>query len=180
MKGQFFLVGALVVCMLLYAGLVPFSWVQDDVSQDVRALSGNMEEEMPRALNIGVNTSDPSGTLIAFCNFSRENAALRGLDMEAVFVVFEASPSGIMATAGNAAGEDATVGIDVLGTYRELSVPAGMINSTAFAAGGQTFDVSVSVGGETSYATIPSNKTSLLATLTISRGDTLIRKEILA
>ncbi|MFH0956554.1 MAG: hypothetical protein V1813_01685, partial [Candidatus Aenigmatarchaeota archaeon] len=147
---------------------------------DVRTLSENMAAEMPRALNIGINSSDPSGTLISFCNFSRSTAETRGLDMEAVFVIFEASPSGISASAGNAAGEDATVGIDVSGTYRELTVPAGMVNSTAFAAGGENFDVSVSVDGETSYVTIPSNKTSLVATVTLSRGDTLIRKEILA
>jgi hypothetical protein len=180
MKGQFFLVGAIVVCMLLYAGLAPFSAVQGKPAQDIKMLSDNMEAEMPHALNIGINASDPAGTLISFCNFSRATATLRGLDMQAAFVVFESSPSGIAATAGNAAGEDATIGVEVSGDYRELTVPAGSTSSTVFPAGGESFDVSVSAGGETSYATIPSNKTSLVATVILSRGDTVARKEILA
>jgi hypothetical protein len=180
MKGQFFLVGALVVCMLLYAGLAPLSVVQSEPAHDVSALSNNMQAEMPRALNIGINSSDPAGTLISFCNFSRSAAANRDIEMEGVFLVFEAFPTGIVASAGNAAAEDITVGVSVSGTYRELTVPAGAINVTTFPAAGETFDVYMYHSGETSYVTIPSNKTSLIATVILSRGGTVIRKEILA
>jgi hypothetical protein len=180
MKGQFFLVGALVVCMLLYAGLAPLSMVQLEPAQDASILSENMQAEMPRALNIGISSSDPAGTLIGFCNFSRSAAASRGIEMDAVFVVFEASSSGIVATAGSAASGNAIIGVSVSGTYEELTVSAGSVNATVFPAGGETFDVYLYSSGETSYATIPSNKTSLVAVVSLSRGDTFIRKEILA
>jgi hypothetical protein len=179
-KGQFFLIGAVFVCMLIYAGTAPLIAVQGGQPQDMQMLSDNMASEIPRALNIGINESEPAGTLISFANFSRDASAARGMDVAVVFVTFESTASGTLATAGNAAGDDAIVGIDFGGTYSELSVAAGGVNSTVFAAAGDTFDASVTVGGFTIDATMPGDKTSLVAAVTISRGGAVIRKEILA
>lgn len=180
MKGQFFLIGAVIVCMMLYAASAPLVNVQGGPDQDISALSENMEKEMPRALNIGINASDPAGTLISFANFSRSAAVSRGMDLSVVFVIFESTGSGTVATAGNAAAGQAIIGIDVDGTYAELSVPAGSVNSTQFPAAGDTFDFSVTAGGLTTDATMPGGKTGLFAISTISRGGVVLRKEILA
>jgi hypothetical protein len=180
MKGQFFLIGAVLICMLLYAASVPLITVQGRPPEDMGALSDNMEAEMPHALNIGINSSSPAGTLISFCNFSRSAASSRGIDLSAVFVVFESTGSGTVATAGNAAADDATVGLDVDGTHVELTVPAGSVSSAQFPAAGEHFDVTVETDAGTYGATLPANKTSMYCALSLSRGGTVIGKEILA
>ncbi len=71
-KGQFFMIGALFICALLFFGITPMITITDSPTLDMDMISGNLMKELPHALNIGINNSNPLETLHNFTDFSRD------------------------------------------------------------------------------------------------------------
>jgi hypothetical protein len=161
-------------------GLPPAVRLSGTPSGDMRRLAYNMEKEMPHALNIGMNSSDPAGTLQNFTLYSQGAALSKGIDMDCLWVAFVPAKSGLNVTAGNFMDSYETVGINVSGTYKELYVPNGTRNSTTFGVSSYSFNVTVSHSGAAGSATMLTNKTSLYSFVSLERGENVVRKEIYA
>ncbi len=180
MKGQFFIIGALLICSLLYIGLAPTISVTVADSADMGRLAENMESELPHALNIGAVSPGVPGALMGFSNFSADAAHGRGISMKCLWVAIEPGQGSVNVTVGNLMGAEETVGIDVDGTYMAVRVPDGAFNYTELPVSGPSFTVNITHADGGTAAEMPSNKTSLYAFLQLSRGGDVTRKEILA
>ncbi len=179
-KGQFFMIGAVFICVLMFFGISPAIQLTDVPSEDMGFLAENLQEELPRALNIGINSSDSLGTLYNFTGFSGDILSGRGIDLYVLWVVFEPCDGEVNVSAGNFMGEQKTVGINVSGTYSGLSVDSDAVDSDVFAISGYTFDAEVTMDGETMQAELLSNKTSIYSFISLERGEHVVRKELLA
>ncbi len=180
MKGQFFMIGAVFICALLFFGIAPAIQVTSPPSDDMDFLAGNLQKEMPHALNTGINSSDPLGVLCNFTGFSGDAVLGRGIDLGVLWIVFMPGDGDVNVSAGNFMDSGETVGVNISGTYRDIYVAAGTVNSTLFTISGYTFDAEVTAGGESTKAVLLSNKTSIYSVISMERGEKVVRKELLA
>jgi hypothetical protein len=179
-KGQFFMIGAVFICALLFMGLSPVMRVTEAPADDMGFLAENLRKELPHALNIGINSSDPLGVLCNFTDFSRNALTGRGIDLDAMWVVFIPGDGSVNVSVGNFMDTQKTVGINVSGTYSELSVDPDAVNSDIFTVTGFTYDAVLTVDGEATPATLLSDKTSIYSAISLERGENVVRKELLA
>ncbi|MBN2330961.1 MAG: hypothetical protein JXC85_04030 [Candidatus Aenigmarchaeota archaeon] len=180
MKGQFFIIGALFVCTILYFGLGPSFDISVTGSEDMNVLAGNLQKELPHALNIGINASAPISTLRNFTLFSIDSLRQGRIDLGCYWLVFRYTGGQVNVSAGNFMGEPKVFYVNVSGVSNGIYAADGAVNSSMFDAAGPTFDVSVTVDGETSSFTQLTRKTSIFSQLTLSRSGNIISKEILA
>lgn len=180
MKGQFFIIGALFVCVLLYFGIGPTMDVSGTGSDDMNRLARNLQKEFPHALNIGINGSAPIQTLRNFTLFSISSLEEGRIDLTCHWLVFRYAGDQVNVSVGNFLGSPEVFYVNVSGTAKGIYAGDGMVNSSLFPVAGYTFDASVTVDGETDRFTMLTNKTSIFSELTLSRSGNVIRKEILA
>jgi len=179
-KGQFFLIGAVAICLLLFFGLSPVVRLTETTSGSIEKVAENIEYELPHVLGLGLNSSDSAGTMINFTNYAISVAEGRGADTELLWVLFEPSISDVNVTAGNFMDSSKALGINVSGTYDTLYVDIQTQNSTNFTVAGYTFDLEIHIDGDLFAAEVLTNKTSLYSLISVSDGDNSVRKEILA
>ncbi len=179
-KGQFFMIGALFMCILFYLGAAPLIHVDESPGSDMARLSENLESEFPHALNLGLNESAPVATLYNFTKFAELMSSTRGIDLDVLHVVLSSRDAAMSVSVINVMGEAKTVGINVSGTYKALYVPDSSANSTTFTATGYTYDVTISYDAESADALMTTNKTWLYSAIYLQRGDDVVRKEIYA
>lgn len=179
-KGQFFMIGALFICALLFFGITPMITITDSPTFDMDMISENLRKELPHALNIGINNSSPLETLYNFTDFSRDAVLSRGVDLDALWVVFTPLDGSVNVSAGNFMDSSIIIGVNVSGTYKDIYVGADAINSSDFSVSAYTFNVTLTIDGEETEATLLSNKTSIYSLLSLERGNNVVRKELLA
>jgi hypothetical protein len=180
MKGQFFIIGALFVCIILYFGMGPLLDVSGTGSDDMNRLALNLQKEFPHALNIGMNGSAPILTLRNFTIFSVASLQDGRIDMTCYWLVFRYAGGQVNVSAGNFMGGPLVFYVNVSGVTGAIYADDGMINSSLFTMTGYTYDASVTVDGETSGFTLLANKTSIFSELTLAKSGNVVRKEILA
>jgi hypothetical protein len=180
MRGQFFIIGALFVCILLFFGMVPIINIARTDTGDMERLGLNLQREMPHALNVGINGSAPIGVLRNFTAFSLGIVSGHRIDPAFYWVVFQPLPGQVNVSAGNFMGSSLDFAINVSGVTKVLQAANGTVNSTTFAVTGYTFDVTVTADGESAAMTLLTNKTSMYGSLTMERAGNVVRKEILA
>jgi len=179
-KGQFFIIGALFICILLFFGLSPDISISRTETEDMLIVAENLETEFPHALNIGVNSSDPVGTLYNFSLFSIGAAGNRRINLTSFWLVFLEGDGNVNVSAGNFMGSAKNFVINISGVSKNLYVDSGSVNSTLFSVSGYKFNVSIVVDNELTEATLLFNKTSIYSMLSLERGENIVRKEILA
>lgn len=180
MKGQFFILGAVFICALLFSGVSPIIRITETPTDDMNVLGRNLQKELPHALNIGMNSSEPLGVLYNFTDFSRDTVMSRGIDLDVLWVVFMPEDGSMNVSAGNFMDSAKTIGINISGTYGDLYVGSDEVNSSVFAVSGSVFDVTVTIDSDVTQATLLTNKTSMYSTISLQRGQNIVRKEILA
>jgi hypothetical protein len=180
MKGQFFMIGAVFICVLLFFGISPAIQVTSPPSDDMDFLAGNLQKEIPHALNTGINSSDPLGVLYNFTEFSEDAVLGRGIDLGVLWVVFMPGAGNVNVSAGNLMDSGKTVSVNISGTCKDIYVAGGAVNSTLFTVSGYTFDAEVTADGEITKAALLSNKTSIYSVISMERGEKVVRKELLA
>jgi len=180
MKGQFFIIGALFICILLFFGMGPQISITRTATGDMNMLGKNLQKEMPHALNIGINSSDQLGILHNFTLFSIDAVKKRRIDPGCYWLVFQPGGGQVNVSAGNFMGSPKTFEINLSGVTEDLYVDPGAINSTLFSVSGYTFDVTILVDDESAAFTLLTDKTSVYGSLTLERAGNVVRKEILA
>jgi hypothetical protein len=180
MKGQFFIIGALFVCTILYFGIGPTLDVAGPESQDMGRLALNLQKEFPHALNIGINGSAPLETLRNFTFFSAASLEEGRIGLTCYWLIFRDAAGKVNVSAGNFMGEPLIFHVNVSGVSMGIYADEGEINSSAFSVPGYSYDASVTVDGERSGFTLLTNKTYIYSELTLTRSGNVVRKEILA
>lgn len=180
MKGQFFIIGALMVCIAMFFGLPPEIGIASTYSDDMAAAGGNLGAELPHAMNLGINGSGAVPTLVNFTSYAKQTLAARRMSIESFWVVFESEGSTLNVTVGNFLGSERTFYIDVSGSPVAMTAGDGQTNSTILSVSGPVLNVTVSAGGSERAFVIPAGKSSLYSEVTLRRGGDAARKEILA
>ena len=180
MKGQFFIIGALFICVLLFFGTGFDISMTRTETEDMKRFSENLLGEVPHALNIGINITDPIGVLYNFTVFSIESAKERRMELKCFWVVFSEDGGDVNVTVGNFLGQSKGFGINVSGDYKNLQTGGAGTNSSIFSAPGYKFNVTIGVDGETSRAVLLKNKTSIYLDISLERDSDVVKKELLA
>jgi hypothetical protein len=180
MKGQFFIIGGLFICVLLFLGMGPQVGITRTGTDDMDRLGRNLEKEMPHALNIGINGSDPVGVLCNFTGFSLSVAQGRRMNATSYWLVFRPVGGEVNVTAANFMGSPLGFVINVSGVAKGLYADHSSVNSTTFSVSGYTYDAEVTVDGESAAFTLLTNKTSIYGIMTLERAGNVVSKEILA
>jgi len=178
MKGQFFLVGAL---MLISAFFIGFASVREAFvitpDRDLSFLSDNAVREYPRALNLGLNST---GGLAALENFSRFlNASLseRYVDFQALWVQCDNVSSDVNVTVGNWLHATESVTLSIGGTDKTLLVAANAANYTSFTSPGASFNMAINFSQSNLSVAWRREKASLYVYTNFSRDDNAVVKE---
>ena len=188
MKGQFFLLGAFMLIALFFIGLQFGKPLLQTRSGDLHYIHENVERELPRALNLGINESRPVEVLSNFTRYLKES--LYFVNFSALWIVTEnidfdmSSPYTLNVTAGNFLGYEVTVNITIGTVSSNVTVPDNQTNSTTFEIAvigidPGTFDMNVSFDG-TSKAMegVVLNKHNLYALVKLQRGNDFVKEEL--
>jgi hypothetical protein len=179
-KGQFFIIGALFICILLFFGMSPQVNIIRAGTADMEWVGKNLQKEFPHALNIGINKSEPVSVLYNFTLFSIDAVEQGRTDLDCHWLVFRREAGQVNVSGGNFMDSPLNFDLNVSGVSKTLYVENGTVNSTMFPVSGYTFDVTVLIEGESASFTLLANKTSIYGGLELERGGNLVRKEILA
>jgi hypothetical protein len=180
MKGQFFIVGGLLVCALLFFGMGAGMSMSRSSTTDMQRMADNVAREVPRALNIGINSSDPVGVLENFTAFWMGIAGGRRMGPSCYWAVFRPDGDYVNVSVGNFLGSTADFGVNVSDDYDVIQVTDGSVGSSLFTASGYSLNATVTVGGGSSGAVLLRNKTSVIGEVSLERGGNILKKEILA
>jgi len=178
MKGQFFLVGALLLISAFFIGFASireaFVIVPD---RDMSFLSGNVMGEYPNALNLGLNST---GGLAALENFSRFlNASLseRYVDFQALWIESENVSSDVNITVGNWLHATESVTLSIGGNDETLTVAPNATNYTSFLSPGASFSLAINFSQSNLSVQWRREKASLYVYTNMSRGGNIIIEE---
>ncbi len=178
-KGQFFLLGALLLISAYFVGSATVKEVLLIVpDRDLGFLSGNAMDEYPVALNLGLNSS--IGAVPALANFSRflnGTLAERYVELQALWVVCQNTSTDANITVGNWLHTMETVTLTIGGDTQQLTVPANSTNYTTFTSPGANFTLNVSFSQSADSLAWWRDKVSLYVYLNMSRGDNAVIKE---
>jgi len=183
MKGQFFLLGAIVLCVMFFLALPSVSTMNTSDMSDLSALSENLEKELPMALNLAMEEDNSPAKLNNFIDFLKTRTSERYLSLEILDVVAVPDPDNpgdIDVYAGNWLGRAVTLKITVESTEITLNLNDGETDSRSFSGLGSDIDVKIRFEDRIISAQSSRDKTNLYAYMKLSRGENSIVKEIIA
>lgn len=141
-KGQFFIVGAILLCTLFYLGMPPSETITRIFSSDLEYLHENIGDEFAMALNFGLNQSTSFQDLLNFTRFVYDRMKERRINFTCMWAITEyVSPdapltSQVNISVGNFLGLDTTftvnVSVGASETTASLFVADNSTNSTTF------------------------------------------------
>ena len=181
LKGQFFIAGALSLCVIFFLGLPALVIVSSTDTSDLVTLSDNLEKELPHSMNIAVRDSGNPADIGAFLDFIRTGTDDRLLDMEILWVVVvpdESNPGDIDVHAGNWLGRQESVTTSIDSQDASLELDDREIDSASLSGVSQEYDMAISFGGRSWTGTFPRDKTSMYVYLSLERGTERIVKDI--
>ena len=182
-KGQFFIMGAIILCVIFFAGLPVQVIMSTDDTSDITILAENLESEIPRALNLAMLEDGNPDSLDEFIGFARNKTLERYTDLESLWVVTVPdtdNPGSIEVYAGNWFGSPTTLYIIIDSIGVNMNLNDQETDSASFSGVSSQFDIQVSFSGRTWSETLPRDKTNLYSYVSLSRGDNVIVKEITA
>ncbi len=182
MRGQFYLIGAVILLILFFVGL-PFSQLPLSQSgKDVNYLLDNLKTEYPRALNLGKNASAGPTTLTNFTHFLTSRLADRLVNFSAVWVVAENATNGtyVNFTGGNYLGASAVIHLNISGTVFSLVVPNNSTNSTLQSISSVPYNITINFTTDSLITAWYVNKTNLYVYLRLVRESDQVVDEIAA
>ena len=178
MKGQFFILGALLICVMFFIGLPSMvSLVSPDVS-DMEGLADNAQQEIPRALNLGILESSGSASLEDFSGFLRSKMWERNIQLSLVWVYSRPSSGGMDLTVGNYMGASEDISLTLEGDERSFALADGSTRTESFSPTGDPLNLTLGFSSSEKSLSIERNKHSLYCYMVLKRGSELVVKEI--
>jgi len=176
-KGQFFILGAVLVCSLFFVGLPLYGPQIQSYREDLSLVSNNLESEFPRALNLALKSGSVEG-LADFSGFSQSSLAGHNTRMRALWVVSEPQGSGVWVTVGNFMNQSESVSVTVEGNRHDFNVPNNSTLSWAYPSAPDDFQISVQFQGHEKATTWVRDKVGVYAFMEFSRGADTVVQEI--
>ena len=182
MRGQFFILGAILICSLLFIGLPPSQPFIAEPSQDLEYVLQNLENEFPHSLNLGLDYGNPGQTMENFTSWVRIVTRNFLINSSYFWLFAEGDPStgNVTVSVGNYMGTGINVDVDLDGDQRNVFVQDGASDSIVFPSVSQTYSLSVSFGGESRSFGWRRDKANLFVFMELERGDSVARSEIVA
>jgi hypothetical protein len=180
-KGQFFIMGALLLCVLFFAGLPSQTQFSRSDTMDITTLLDNLESEITVALNLAMLEDGNPSKLGDFSDFLRDKTQERYMDMETLWVVTSPdpnSPGDIDIYAGNWLGESATLYLTIGTNNLNMNLNDQETNYASLSGISDQFDIQISFGERAWSSTLPRDKTNLYSFMSLSRGEDSVIKEI--
>ncbi|MCK5020457.1 MAG: hypothetical protein KAS32_25700 [Candidatus Peribacteraceae bacterium] len=183
MKGQFFLIGALLIVLMLYIGIAPLlspSHIGPEIGEDISNMFENIEMEYPRAFNLGLVSSSAEQKLVNFSSFIAEEASERSVTLSSLWLITQNVSDNLNITVGNFLGYNTSVTLNVSGTVNTLYVEDSKINSTVFSSPPSEFQLIVNFNTTESNLLLEKYKANFYSVLEIRKGTDKIVGEIKA
>lgn len=177
-KGQFFILGAVLICMLFFVGLPLYGPQLQSYRKDLSFVSGNLESEFPRALNLGLRSGSGTAGLAGFSAFSRDMLAGQNVRFRTLWLVAEPQDSRVLVTMGNFMGAGQAVNVAIGGESRSIYVQDNSTEIAVFSGVPDSFQISVGFPGHSKTSTWVRGKVNLYAFLESSRGSDVVAEEI--
>ncbi len=178
MKGQFFLIGAFIIIILLYTGITAYispEGFSGGAPHEISFLLSNLLNEYPRALNYGKNQSSGLESLVNFTLFARNVTKERNMDLYSLWVVTENVSDDLNVTVGNFHRTAYDVIIRVDSQEKQLTVPNGSLNWTTFTGPSEVFSLNVSFNSEEKNLILGKRKLNLYYTVELeSEGNLMV------
>ncbi|MBU0530754.1 MAG: hypothetical protein KKC05_03705 [Nanoarchaeota archaeon] len=182
-KGQFFVLGAVLIISLFFMGLPEKDTLITERTDDIAYLFDNIHREYPFALNNALNMSEDTEAsidrLMNFTHFVDKIASERLINYSTLWVIgWNSSPSNFNVTVGNYLRYNTVVLLNLSGTEYYMNVNFNTTNSTEFTSVSDTFDMIISYESEESNVTWVRDKVSLYANIIMQRKDNIIKNEL--
>lgn len=179
-KGQFFLLGAILICTLFFAMLPAHNIVGTGKTLDMSILSENLKSEIPQALNLILLDGGNPAELGDFMDFVRDSSAERYISFQGLWVVFEpdpSSPGDVDIHAGNWMRTPVSlyVVVDSIGVNMNLDYQETATRSLSGVS--PSPDMQVSFQDRSWSVTLSRDKTSLYSFTSLTRGNDVVVSE---
>jgi hypothetical protein len=179
MKGQFFILGAVLLASLFFIGLPMTGYVVKPISGDFEYLSGNIAAEFPRALNLALKAGSTE-SLGCFSTFLENQVGQKNAYFKSLWVVAEGSGGNVNVTVGNYLKRDITIVLNISNVIEMIYMPSGTMDSVTFTGVSSPFVFRVISPESDREMVLQRDKANLYAFFSISRGEDMLRKEVVA
>ena len=179
MKGQFFVIGAILIASLFFAGLPLTGYITKPVSDDLDFFSQNIDNEFPRALNLAIDEGDLN-RLKDFSNFADSQITQKNAIFKNLWVVTEAEGSNVNVTVGNFLDEDVNIALNISNTIEMMLIPSGFTDSVMFFGVPSQFTLRVTFTEADRELDFQRDKINLYSFFSLSRGEDIMRREVIA
>jgi hypothetical protein len=172
MKGQFFILGAVLVLAVLLSG-VPF--IVKTLPEYRIQPTDNIMAEYPKALNFGLRENKSTEYLEDFSLFVKSNFGAA----ETIWIVSEPSGQGLKITAGNFFNEEKTIKITANSEEKTVAVGSGLSAVVSYETVPDTFPLAVQWDRQEKNMLWMKNKANIFVSSDFSFGKNLVRKEVI-
>ncbi len=176
MKGQFFILGAVLICILFYIGMPLYAPSINSQKGDISLASSNIASEFPKALNLGVKEGAGPGSLVDFSQFARSRLLEQSMGFRALWVVAEPESSMVRITAGNFMGSQEVVNVTAGGSQQSFVLDDGTYQSALLPLSGN-YQIRIEYSGRSWDGTWQADKVSLYSFIETSRGGDIAVQE---
>jgi hypothetical protein len=178
LKGQFFLLGAILIVGLIFWVLPKPDVLVESHTEDITYLFKNIQNELPRALNLGINESRPIDHLKNFTLYIDSKMSEHLINFTCLWIVTEGDSalSELNITVGNFLGYTTTIILNLSGAVKNLVVFPDSTNSTIFSSVQSEFNLTIKFNGEEENVRWQRDKINLYAMIELKRGENLIKK----
>ncbi len=188
LRGQFFILGAILLIILFFIGLPITKPVLNSPSEDLPYISRNVQSEFPRALNLGLNHSSEHHSMGDFTLFFNRTLADHSVRFKALWIYTKNHTTGVNLTIGNYLGSGTTVSLSASSVESELPTSAtervfvhhNGTNTTLLLGTGSPFNLTISFNSVSSTVELLRDKVNLYMFFEINRGEDLVREEFTA
>ena len=178
MKGQFFIIGAVLLAIAFFVALPHIRPFLTSPSQDMPFLSKNLKAEFPAAFNLGLNQSEPIKVMKNFSLFLNESLHDHLIDFTTLWVYSENSTTDVNFTLGNFLKQNITVTLSISTTSEEVLVTLNDTNSSLFTSPGSVFNLTISFNSQEKTVEWLRDKSSLYVFFQLQRGNDIIIEEV--
>jgi hypothetical protein len=180
MKGQYFLIGAVILSSLFFLALPLSTQVSRSESGDFSYISDNLKSEFPHAVNLGIKSGNPPQTLSAFTGVVRDSLKERFVDSGFLWIVsIGQGTSEITVYTGNFLGSTEEITLTVGSDQRTFTLSDSSYSSQIFdPVSSPNFDISLSFQGEQKTFTWKRDKANLYVFSLIQRNQDIAKLDI--
>lgn len=179
MRGQFFILGAILVCILFFS-FFPFhpSLLTSHPSKDLTYLSKNIKKEIPKALNLGLKEKNIS-KLFEFSEFVKTSLKEKYTNFCSFYLISFPQSTGINLTIGNFLCKPISITLKINGKQRSFNLKDKEVKEEFFTVS-DPFTVEITFNNETKVLEWRKNKVNLYSKFSLKREDSFRNEEIQA